>query len=39
MSPFEDWQRLAWAGVFLITLGVLCLNILARLVFREKHKS
>ncbi|QDX80875.1 phosphate ABC transporter, permease protein PstA [Denitratisoma sp. DHT3] len=39
MSPFEDWQRLAWAGVFLITLGVLCLNILARVVFREKHKS
>jgi phosphate transport system permease protein len=39
MSPFEDWQRLAWAGVLLITFGVLCLNILARVVFREKHKS
>lgn len=33
MSPFEDWQRLAWAGVVLITLGVLALNIIARTLF------
>ena len=39
MSPFADWQRLAWAGVFLITLSVLGLNILARILFRNKHKS
>ena len=38
MSPFADWQRMAWAGVFLITLGVLSLNILARVLFRQKHK-
>jgi phosphate transport system permease protein len=37
MSPFEDWQRLAWAGVFLITLGVLAINILARVTFRERR--
>jgi phosphate transport system permease protein len=37
MSPFKDWQELAWAAVFLITLGVLSLNILARIVFRQKH--
>jgi len=37
MSPFADWQKLAWAGVFLITIGVLLLNILARVVFRKKH--
>lgn len=35
MSPFKDWQELAWAGVFLITLGVLTLNIIARVVFRQ----
>jgi len=35
MSPFADWQQLAWAGVFLITLGVLLLNIAARVLFRE----
>jgi phosphate transport system permease protein len=39
MSPFKDWQEIAWAGVFLITLGVLSLNILARILFREKHRS
>ncbi|MEX3605697.1 MAG: phosphate ABC transporter permease PstA [Burkholderia sp.] len=36
MSPFAQWQLLAWAGVFLITLGVLGLNILARLIFSKK---
>ena len=37
MSPYENWQKLAWAGVLLITLGVLALNILARVLFRNKH--
>ena len=35
MSPFADWQGLAWAGVFIITMAVLLLNIIARVVFRE----
>jgi phosphate transport system permease protein len=35
MSPFSDWQALAWAGVFLITAGVLFLNIIARVFLRE----
>jgi len=35
MSPFKDWQDLAWAGVLLITFGVLGLNILARALFRR----
>ena len=37
MSPYENWQKLAWAGVFIITIGVLLLNILARVMFRNKH--
>jgi len=37
MSPYENWQSLAWVGVFLITLGVLGLNILARVMFRNKN--
>ncbi len=37
MSPYENWQKLAWAGVFLITLAVLGLNILARFLTREKN--
>ena len=36
MSPYENWQKLAWAGVFIITIGVLALNILARVLFRQK---
>ena len=37
MSPYENWKELAWAGVFIITMGVLALNILARVFFRNKH--
>jgi phosphate transport system permease protein len=37
MSPYENWQQLAWAGVFLITLAVLGLNILARVLTRAKN--
>jgi len=36
MSPYENWQELAWAGVFLITLAVLALNIAARVLTRVK---
>ena len=36
MSPYENWQKLAWAGVFLITMAVLGLNILARVLTRSK---
>ena len=35
MSPYEDWQHLAWAGALLITISVLTLNILARVLFRQ----
>lgn len=35
MSPYSDWQQLAWAGAFLITLAVLLLNVLARSLFRQ----
>ncbi len=36
MSPYENWQQLAWAGVFIITMAVLGLNILARVLTRQK---
>jgi len=36
MSPYADWQKLAWAGSLLITLSVLLLNIVARIVFRQQ---
>jgi phosphate transport system permease protein len=36
MSPYGNWQKLAWAGVFIITMAVLGLNILARVLTRSK---
>jgi len=37
MSPYDDWHNLAWAGALLITCGVLGLNILARVLFRQRN--
>ncbi|MBS4098780.1 MAG: phosphate ABC transporter permease PstA [Sulfuricella sp.] len=39
MSPYEDWQKLAWGGALLITFSVLGLNILARTLFSQKNSQ
>jgi phosphate transport system permease protein len=39
MSPYDNWVSLAWAGALLITLTVLVLNIIARVVFRERSSG
>ena len=39
MSPYDNWINLAWGGALLITLAVLVLNILARVLFREKVRA
>jgi len=39
MSPYDNWVSLAWGGSLLITFAVLGLNILARVVFREKVRG
>ena len=36
MRPYDNWVSLAWAGALLITLSVLALNIIARVLFRER---
>jgi phosphate transport system permease protein len=36
MSPYEDWQQLAWGGAFLIAVIVLGINIAARVLFSDK---
>jgi len=36
MSPYDNWVSLAWGGALLITFVVLGLNIITRVVFREK---
>jgi phosphate transport system permease protein len=39
MSPYDNWVSLAWAGALLITLTVLVLNIIARVLFRERSSG
>jgi phosphate transport system permease protein len=39
MSPFENWQQLAWAGAFLITCFVLFVSVVARTVLLRKKMS
>jgi phosphate transport system permease protein len=38
MSPYDDWQHLAWAGALLITFSILILNIIVR-VFLRSHRA
>jgi len=39
MSPYADWQVLAWGGAMLITIAILLLNILARLLANWSNRS
>ena len=39
LSPYADWQVLAWGGALLITLAILLLNILARLVANWSNRA
>jgi phosphate transport system permease protein len=32
LSPYKDWQKLAWSGALIITLAILILSIVARFV-------
>jgi phosphate transport system permease protein len=32
LSPYPDWQQLAWTGALIVTFAVLALNIVARLL-------
>jgi len=38
LSPYENWQRLAWGGAALIALVVLGINILTRVAFRDQTR-
>jgi phosphate transport system permease protein len=37
MSPYEDWQHLAWAGALLITLTILVINVAVRVLLARKR--
>lgn len=38
MSPYADWQRLAWTGALLVTATVLIINLIARYFARERRE-
>jgi phosphate transport system permease protein len=39
LSPYDDWQKLAWGGALLITVAILALNIIARALAGGKQQS
>jgi phosphate transport system permease protein len=39
LSPYEDWQKLAWTGALIITLAVLGLSIIARALAAHRKSS
>jgi len=39
LSPYADWQKLAWTGALIITMTVLALSIIARLIAAPRKSS
>jgi phosphate transport system permease protein len=39
LSPYHDWQKLAWTGALIITLAVLALSIIARVLAGQRKSS
>jgi phosphate transport system permease protein len=39
LSPYKDWQKLAWTGALIITLSVLALSIIARTLSAPRKTS
>jgi phosphate transport system permease protein len=39
LSPYKEWQQLAWTGALIITCTVLALSIVARVLAATKKES
>ncbi len=39
LSPYKDWQKLAWTGALIITFTVLALSIVARILAAPRKQS
>ena len=39
MSPYKNWQHLAWAGALIITVFVLVVNLISRLISKDTNKG
>jgi phosphate transport system permease protein len=39
ISPYDDWHRQAWAGALVLVIGIFCVNVLVRILTRERAPS
>jgi phosphate transport system permease protein len=39
ISPYDDWHRQAWAGALVLVIGIFCVNVLVRVLTRERGRS
>jgi phosphate transport system permease protein len=39
ISPYDDWHRQAWAGALILVIGIFCVNVLVRILTRERAPS
>jgi phosphate transport system permease protein len=39
ISPYDDWHRQAWAGAVVLVIGIFCVNVLVRILTRERAPS
>lgn len=39
ISPYDDWHRQAWAGALVLVIGIFCVNIIVRILTRERKAS
>jgi phosphate transport system permease protein len=39
LSPYKDWQSLAWTGALIITMAVLALSVIARVLAAQRRSS
>jgi phosphate transport system permease protein len=39
LSPYPEWQQLAWTGALIITFSVLALNVGARVIAARSQKN
>lgn len=39
ISPYDDWHRQAWAGALVLVIGIFCVNVLVRVLTRERKAA
>jgi phosphate transport system permease protein len=39
ISPYDDWHRQAWAGALVLVVGIFCVNVLVRILTRERKPT